>query len=201
MLLANFERLLNRCIAESTPARRKIRAMDGESMAVEIVGLPIRVVMQAEGGQLELALNGGAETSVTVKAAPLDLLQLLGPDTLVRLKRTRAEITGELHVAESFGELLEQARPDLEEELSRLIGDVPAHALGEGARGLTRWGESAGRSIEFSVSEYLHEESRALPSSHEVEKFCTAVDVLRDDVERIEQRIEILARRLAKAEA
>ena len=49
-------------------------------------------------------------------------------------------INGDAEIAEGFQELLRAARPDLEEELSRQIGDVAAHQVGN----LTTWRQRVG---------------------------------------------------------
>jgi ubiquinone biosynthesis protein UbiJ len=46
-----------------------------------------------------------------------------------------------------------------------------------------------------NVREYLQEESGDVPSRYEVEKFAGQVNVLRDDVDRVEARINRLLRR------
>ena len=163
------------------------------------MGLPLRFVLQAEHGRLTIVHDDAVTATATIKAAPIDMLKLLGPDALANLKKTRAEIRGEIRIADGFAELLKAASPDVEEEVSSWIGDIPAHALGESARSFGHWAVSAARSIEFSMAEYLHEESGILPTEAEIEKFCNAVDTLRDDVERAEQRLTNLERKAAKA--
>ncbi|NCC30261.1 MAG: sterol-binding protein, partial [Gammaproteobacteria bacterium] len=44
------------------------------------------------------------------------------------------------------------------------------------------------------LQEYLQEEARLTPTRYEVEAYLTQVDILRDDVERAEARIERLVR-------
>ena len=41
-----------------------------------------------------------------------------------------------------------------------------------------------------NISEFLQEESRSLPSKYEIEIFRNDVNKLRDDVDRLESRIE-----------
>jgi ubiquinone biosynthesis protein UbiJ len=201
VLVANLERTLNRFVDESTPARHLIRELDGQSLAVELSGLPLRLVLQAEHGRLTIVRDDELIATATIRAAPIDLLKLLGPDALANLKKTRAEISGDLRVADGFADLLKAASPDIEEELSRWIGDIPAHALGETARSFRHWAMSAGHSIEFSLAEFLHEESGMLPTKAEIERYCTAVDTIRDDVERAEQRLTAIERKVVKVRA
>ena len=102
------------------------------------------------------------------------------------------DLTGDAELASRFQQLLSYAKPDLEEELSGVIGDVAAHRLGEFARGLGRWGRGARSTMGTNVREYLQEESRDAPSRYEVEQFSNNVSTLRDDVERMEARINQL---------
>jgi hypothetical protein len=79
-----------------------------------------------------------------------------------------------------YRELFLLARPDLEEELSRWIGDLPARRVslcGAGAILVARTRAQLRR----NVAEYLQEESRDLVGKTEVEEFLRGVDELRDD--------------------
>ena len=94
------------------------------------------------------------------------------------------ELTGDAATAQRFQKLLDFAKPDLEEELSRFIGDVAAHRIGR-SRGASATGRATcPRTMGGNIREYLQEESRDLPSRYEVERFARQVGTLRDDVER-----------------
>jgi ubiquinone biosynthesis protein UbiJ len=101
-------------------------------------------------------------------------------------------VSGNPVLAQDFQRLLRLAWPDWEEELARLVGDVAAHQLGSAARTLFRWGRDAGATLRRDIAEFLTEESRDLPSRHEVEEFLDAVDALRSDAERAEVRLSRL---------
>ena len=87
---------------------------------------------------------------------------------------------------------MKAARPDLEEELSRVIGDVAAHQIGNVARSFAGFAQRAVTTFTQNVSEFLQEEGRDVPSRTEAEEFIRDVDKLRDDVDRIEARIDRL---------
>ena len=95
-------------------------------------------------------------------------------------------------MAGQFQQLLSYARPDVEEELSGIVGDVAAHRLGDLARGLGQWGRDARATMGSNIKEYLQEESRDVPSRYEADRFATNVSTLRDDVDRIEARLNRL---------
>jgi ubiquinone biosynthesis protein UbiJ len=104
-------------------------------------------------------------------------------------------IEGDAEVAQNFSELLKQAKPDIEEELSRIVGDVAAHQIGNTVRSLLGFGKRVGDTLLQNVAEYLSEESRDVPSKTEAEEFNHDVDVLRDDVARFAARLNSLARK------
>jgi ubiquinone biosynthesis protein UbiJ len=189
-----IESELNRCIGESTAARELLARLQGTSFAVHVEGLGLTAVLHADGERLRVDSDALGATAA-LRAAPLDLLRLLGADGGVSgVKRTRAELKGDLEVAERYAKLLKLARPDLEEEVSKWLGDVPAHALGEAARGMRAWLERARSALRMNVAEYLQEESRALPAPLEAQAFYSDVERLRDDVERAAARLARLER-------
>ncbi|HTY50905.1 MAG TPA: hypothetical protein VMB48_14540 [Steroidobacteraceae bacterium] len=105
------------------------------------------------------------------------------------LQRGAATITGDAAVAEKFRELLRLLRPDPEEELALLIGDVPAHGAGRLLRGALRFGGRAAHTAARNLAEYLAHESRDLVSAPEGRALLGGVDLLREDVDRLEARI------------
>jgi ubiquinone biosynthesis protein UbiJ len=113
--------------------------------------------------------------------------------------RPAARIVGDAEVAERYRELFALARPDLEEELSRLIGDLPARRLSLAAQGALGWVKRFGRTARENVAEYLQEESRDLVAKPEVEEFVQGVDRLRDTAERVEARLLRIEQRLKVA--
>ena len=110
------------------------------------------------------------------------------------MRKGELEITGDAHTGERFQRLLALARPDIEEELSHIVGDAAAHSIGQLARGLGEWARDARATMGTNIREYLQEESRDVPSRYETERFARDVGTLRDDVDRLEARIARLQR-------
>ena len=193
-LLAFVERELNRLVAESTAAAELLERLRGSSFALHVEGLGVTAVLHAAGERLRVDTEGVGATA-TLRATPLDLLRLMNAEGVTDVKRTRASLSGDLQVAERFAQLLKFARPDLEDEVARWIGDIPAHALGEAARGAGAWLTRVAEALRLNTAEYLQEESRALPGALEAQAFYSDVERLRDDVERAAARLAGLERR------
>lgn len=187
-----IEAELNRCVGESTAARELLARLAGTSFAVHVEGLGLTAVLHSDGESLKVDSDADGATA-TLRAPPLDLLRLAGSEGGISgVKRTRAEISGDLEVAERYAKLLKLARPDLEEELAKWVGDVPAHALGEAARGARAWLTRARNALRMNTAEYLQEEARLTPAQLEAQAFYADVERLRDDVERAEARLNRL---------
>ncbi len=103
-------------------------------------------------------------------------------------------ISGDVELGHRFQRVLEGLDIDWEEQLSRVVGDVAAHALGNMARDARAWARQAAATLGQDVAEYLTEERRDLAPRQVVEPFLQAVDTLRADVDRLTQRIERLQR-------
>ena len=194
MLLDQLAGLLNRNVAMSTQAQALAQRLEGRSLAVHVEGLPLRVLASIDSGQFTLSTAADETADATVSGTPLSLLSLIGTDARVRLRSSPVTINGDAEIAEGFQELLRAARPELEEELSRHIGDVAAHQVGNVLRGLTGWGRNAAATFAANVGEYLQEEGRDLVTRTEMDEFLREVDEQRESADRLEARVAQLTR-------
>lgn len=192
--LGVVEHELNRLVGESTAARDLLSSLSGTSFAVHVEGLGITAVLHAEGEHLRVGTDAEGATA-TLRATPFDLMKLARAEGVGGVKRTQANFSGDLQVAERYSQLLKLARPDIEDEAAKWIGDVPAHALGQAARGAGAWLARAASALRMNTAEFLQEESRAMPAALEADAFYSDVERLRDDVERTAARLARLERR------
>jgi ubiquinone biosynthesis protein UbiJ len=192
--LSFVEHELNRLVGESSAAQDLLQRLSGTSFAVHVEGLGLTAVLHAQGERLRV--DAAAENATaTLRATPLDLLKLARAGGVSDVKRTQANFSGDLQVAERYSQLLKLARPDIEDEVAKWLGDVPAHALGEFARGAGAWLVRAAGALRMNTAEYLQEESRVMPAALEADAFYSDVERLRDDVERTAARLARLERR------
>jgi ubiquinone biosynthesis accessory factor UbiJ len=193
MLSATLERLLNRGLPRSVRARQLTAQLRNRSVAVEVREFT-RVRVSSNGATLAVAQDG-APADATLAGGPLALLALLGAAPEAVVQRGDVSITGDAEVARQFRELVTLLRPDPEEELSLLLGDVPAHQLGRLARSGVAWGAKAASTTLHNLAEYLGHERGHLVPRNEGEQFLRGVEAVREGVDRVAARIELLARR------
>ncbi len=188
-LLRPFEQILNRNIAGSSRARALLAELQGRSMELRFAATPLRVRLAAEADALSVRPAGDEPADAVIEGTPLSFLRLASADAAKTIRAGGMDVKGDAEVAEGFRRLLEAARPDLEEELSRLTGDAPAHYAARFAREALDFGRRASDILARNVAEYLTEESRDLPVRLEAEEFIVGVDRLRESVDRLEVRI------------
>lgn len=194
MRLSLFESLLNRNVAASAAARSLCERLSGKVLALHVDGVSLKIYCKSLGDRMELSTSYDVAPNATLSGTPLAFMRLVGPQPEAAIRGGSIHIQGDAEVAQTFSELMKHARPDLEEELSRLIGDVAAHQVGTAARSMLSFAQRAASTLTQNISEYLQEEGRDVPSRTEADEFITDVDKLRDDVERLEARIAALER-------
>ena len=198
MRLAPLESLLNRNLAASAAARALCQRLDAKVLALHVEGVPLSVYFKSHGESMTLHTEHQGTPDATLSGSPLSLLRLAGPAPEAALRGGSVHIEGDAEVAQTFSELLKAAQPDLEEELSRVVGDVAARQIGNAARSALGFARRAKDTFMQNIAEYLQEEGRDVPNRTEAEEFLQGVDKVRDDVERLEARLSLLEKRQKK---
>jgi ubiquinone biosynthesis protein UbiJ len=196
MLTATIENVLNRGLPRSPRARQLCRELHGHRVGVDVSGF-LRLVVESTGETLQLTRDASAVAEAEIAGGPLSLLALAGASPEAVLQRGDVQIRGDLELAQKFRELALLLRPDIEEEVSKVLGDVPAHHLGRVARAAFGWGRKAAATSVRNLAEYLAHERQHLVPRAEADQLLKGVDTLRENVDRLEARIELLTRKSA----
>ena len=202
--MAAVEALLNRGIAGSMNATALARRLEGTALQVDIEGI---TAMRVAAAGARLALVGAVAAPAGELAPGVDAGISGSALALVRLARgsggarggDTAQIRGDAEIANSYRKLLALARPDWEEELSRLVGDLPARRLSQLAHRTFSWMTQVRRTAGLNIAEYLQEEGRDLVNRTELDEFLQGVDTLREATDRVEARLARLEQRLRES--
>ena len=188
-LLQPVARVLNKNIGESTAAREQCARLDNKVIAIRVRDTTLASYFAVSNEAVSLSSEHDAEPDVVITGSLVTLALLSGENSL---RDGSLDLTGDAATAQAFQKLLAHAKPDVEEELSGVIGDAAAHTLGKFARGVGRWARDTRSIMRDNIREYLQEESRDAPSRYEVDRFADSVGTLRDDADRLEARIDRL---------
>jgi len=179
-------------------ARAALSELSGKVVDFDIAGAgSIRLRIDGEHVRVE-PRDDSAGADVTIRGAPLSLLRFMfDDDREAMILGGEVRLQGDIALATRLQRIAARMDPDFEEALARHLGDVPAHELVRGMRGLGDWLRGAAEALMADASEYLLHETRATPRREEVDRFVHDVDDLRDGAERLEARIARLERRRA----
>jgi ubiquinone biosynthesis protein UbiJ len=191
--LKKIVQALNYLLAQESWASDLLRKHIGKT--VRLV-LPITEVtlMIDENGRFSLVQNPLAEANVTLTIGS-DVLNAFvagGKDTAAQ----HVKVSGDVDLAHTMSKLVGQLRWEFEEDLSKLVGDAMAHRIVQVAKKANTYGQAAVKDIGGSVFEYLVHEQPTLVQRDELINYKNNLRQLRDDVERIEKRIERLMEKI-----
>jgi ubiquinone biosynthesis accessory factor UbiJ len=181
---------LNHVLAQHPWAQSRLAAFAGRSVALRCPPLPDLDFRILESGLLGPSPDASSP-DLTVTLPPSALPLLLARDEAA-LKAVAVEGSAEL--AETVRSLFVHLSWDVEEDLAKVFGDAVAHRLAAGGGAFLRWQRDAALRLGENLAEYWQEEQPVLARPDDVAAFCRDVDALRDDVARLEKRLELLAR-------
>lgn len=187
---------MNRILRMDSDTLRRLGELHDKVIRLRLTGAaaaPFEIfVLPSEAG-LRLRTKHDVEPDVTISGELRVFAKLgLGRLTSRPVAAGEIQISGDVELGQRFQRVLEKIEIDWEEQVSRVVGDVAAHQLGQVVRGLRRWSARSLQTLGEDVTEYLQEESQLLAARAPVEAFVHAVDGLRADADRLEKRFERL---------
>lgn len=182
---APFAAAVNHLLARAGWARERLAPFAGRRVRIELAPLVLTVEIAADG----TLTAGRGEADVVCRIGPgLALRMAAGDATALR----EATVDGDTALARELLYLAQNLRWDVEEDLSRVFGDILAHRLAGAGRAFVRWQQETLDALARQATAYWTEERPLVAARALLEQFGRDVDALRDDVARAGKRIERL---------
>jgi ubiquinone biosynthesis protein UbiJ len=179
--------VLNRLLAREPWAREKLAPFAGRAARFEFGPLTLTLAI-VEGGSVG---GSAAAPDVTIALDPAAApAALFDPAAVLRNVR----LSGDAEFAQALSFVLQNLRPEPEEELARFVGDAAAVRIMELLRAVAAQVRDGGQRLAVSAADYFVAENPMLAARDEVNSFGREVHLLRDAVERLDKRIERLER-------
>ncbi|MCK9387925.1 MAG: hypothetical protein M0Q22_05950 [Sulfuritalea sp.] len=183
---------INHLLGQATWAREKLMPFAGHAAQIRLPPFEAAFLIGEDGciATTEPTTTAEVEPEVSISLpAATPLLALQGKDAVMRAAR----IEGSAEFAEALGFVIRNLRWDAEEDLSKIVGDIAAHRIVAGARDLAGWQRRAALNLAENLAEYFTEEQPLIARRAAIADFSAEVVRLRDDVARLEQRLEKLS--------
>lgn len=184
-------RLLNHLINQNVWAKEQLQPFGGKTVKFTIPPFSAHLTVLEDGGLAMAGESSTADAGITVP--PSVALRLLANDDGAS---SLATLEGDTELAAALAKVLRGMSWEYEEDLSKVIGDIPAHQLAEIGRKASHEIRSQSLNLMQMLVEYWQEEQPMLAKKRHVETFNQEVDTLREDTERLEKRIEKLSEKI-----
>ena len=190
-----LETALNHTLSLDPDTQQRLVALNGRSVQLHLRGPEIALAVTVEDARLKVGPPQD-DSQLRVAATPGSLLAMMFRRDEDGIAPGKVEIAGDAELARRLEKLASKFAPDFEEAFARTFGDVFGVALAKAVRkGLAHARETATHLTEDSA-DWLRDEARIALAPGEVEGFLDGVDELRERSERLESRVQRLARHL-----
>lgn len=179
---------LNHLLRANSWARESLKPYAGKTVSVRCppFAASLRII---DSGEVTPA-SAGTTPDATLTVTPALLLRMATRDDSAWRD---IKVEGDTALASAVNQLWRHLRWDVEEDLSRVFGDVAAHRMTGSAQAMAQWARISGENLLRSFTEYWTEERPAVAAANDLASFAAEVDHLRDDLARLEKRISRLA--------
>lgn len=175
---------LNHLLRATPVAMERLKPHAGRTAAFHVGPVTVAFTVQTTG-----------EVTSAVPDAARDVEVRLSPFLLPRLAlREEAafrevQVTGDEAFAGEVRYLARNLRWDMEEDLSKSVGDIAAHRIAGGARTTAHWAAEAAKRTAAGAAEYWTEEKPLIATRVKAEDFIAGAKAFEADVAALERRI------------
>jgi ubiquinone biosynthesis protein UbiJ len=176
--------VLNHLLGGQPWLRERLVPFAGRVARLQSFPLDLLVSIAPDGRLAPAGREAQADATVEVSAIALLLLA-------VGEQQARAQVTlsGDAALGSTLEAVLRSLAWDAEEDLSRVLGDIAARRLAQAGRSWIAWQRRLAGELARALGEYLTEERPVLVERAQAQRWIEQVQALRDDVERLEQRL------------
>ncbi|MFA0441067.1 hypothetical protein BCU70_15900 [Vibrio sp. 10N.286.49.C2] len=192
LVTAVVETTLNTLIQDDDELVKRVSRLKGQAIQIHLREFNKSLTF-IFSHQIDVLANyeGVADCSLSLNLSVLPELKEQANITQL-IKQDKLELEGDIQLAQKFAQLMTDSKPDLEEWLSRVTGDVVAHSLVQSAKGALSLVSSQVSKHQDHFGQVLTEEWKIAPAPLEIAAFCDQVDDVRSAVDKFSIRIERL---------
>lgn len=193
MMLSSLANALNSALALDPESKNRLHKLNGKSIGIEL--LPFHLQFQCSFSENGVTLHNSEilQTDTKLRGTPLQMLGvMLTKENRHRFFAEDILIEGNAEIGQQVINLFDHLQIDWEEQLSKLVGDIPAYHTSRLINKFKNAILDSGKNFCDQLNDYVHEEAKWLPSSEALHDFMSDIDALRMDVDRMEARINAL---------
>lgn len=180
---------INRALSDDRWATSRLAAFSGSTLRIALTDKTlVRYRIEANGLLAAHEAFGDDEPTLSIELPADAAVRFISHGRHGVLKA--AKIRGNIDLANAVNDVMDNIRPDPEAFLASKIGDIAAHrAMGFLGSAKNAFEQLAAR-LKDQFTEHVAEGHSVIVPNNEVTTFIAEVDTLRNDVARLQQRVE-----------
>lgn len=198
LVTAAIESAINTLLSLDESSNKALKPLIGKQLKVTIEEAPWPLLFHFSDRIDVLIPEPDQIVDCSIEMSFITLQNLQDSSQITRLiQQQKLRLEGDIHVAQHFSQLMTQLDIDWEQQLANYTGDVFAHNV---FRALKQFGGQAKSTYgKFTriVADSAIEEKRIAAPGLLVAAYCDKVNDLRSDVERLEARLNNIAKNLS----
>lgn len=183
-----FVAAVNHVLARTPWARERLQGHAGSQFRIDAKPALIEAGIADDGLLSVPTPERQPDVTLSLPLAQAPSMLDGGFDSLM----SHVRIEGDAELAEALGFVFRNLEWDAEEDLSRIVGDAPAHRIAAALRAFHATQRRALEGISGNLAEYLAHEAGALVPLAEQAAFAKEVAQLRDAIARLDKRVSRL---------
>ncbi|MCR9301075.1 SCP2 domain-containing protein [Vibrio fluvialis] len=192
LITAVIESSLNTLIKDDPELGRRLARLKGQVIQVHLKEIN-KTLTFIFSQQIDVLANYEGEPDCYLSLNLSVLPELREQANITKLiKQDKLVLEGDIQLAQKFSQLMTDCKPDIEEWLSRVTGDVVAHTVVQGAKNVGALLSAQVSKHQNHLAQVLTEEWRVAPGPLEIAYFCDQVDDVKSQVARLESRLNQL---------
>ena len=181
--------IVNHLLSQNDWMQSKLIAHKNKTITISISNFEIHFEIK-NNGQLK-TIDKKKKVDCIIKLSINDFIS-----QIINNNKGKISIEGDLELAKEVSEILKQIEWDIEEDLSKYIGDIPAIHTTKLIKKILQTGKNNINNLTGSLLEYWQEENKILAKKNHVSKFNSQVDQIVEDVDRLEAKINIIINKI-----
>ncbi|MCG9684793.1 SCP2 domain-containing protein [Vibrio sp. Isolate23] len=195
LVTAAIESTLNTLINDDPELGRRLSRLKGQVIQVHLKELN-KTLTFVFSQQIDVLAHYEGEPDCYLSLNLSVLPELREQSNITKLiKQDKVILEGDIQLAQKFSQLMTDCKPDIEEWLSRVTGDVVAHSLVQGVSNLGQLVKTKANKHQNHLAQVITEEWKLAPAPLEIAHFCDQVDEVTSQAARLEAKLNQLLER------
>ncbi len=172
----------------------EFRAFEGSIILIDLINTNTRIYLLISETGMKISNQPVKKPDLSIRATPLELFQYLFRARNNTISASgEIELSGNIGLAQKIQNLFVKFEVDWEDKVSQVMGDELSHSLFFAMNKIIKNIKYGKRELEINFAEVLKYEKEIVIDQQELMTFNKSVDQLRDDVEKLNFRVNRLS--------